>query len=155
MPDISQQQAQAAELIRSQIERMEDANQTLPYWSLYQAITGGSGGGGGSTDVSLLAKELTLAAVNNKLPNLSNGAVPVIQPSSVVTPQWTVLTTNTTIPAGSVYVYLTVIAGTVTINGLSKTVDDVINLESCLPARHPAITLVIPDGAEVELIRGY
>lgn len=116
-------------------------------------------GGGGSIDISTLATEATAMAINGKLPNLSSDRVPVELPITNLSADWRVLTENTTIPAGSCYVYLTVLAGTVTINGLTKTatdgMSDIVNLESCLPARHPAITIVIPEGASVQLIRGF
>lgn len=111
-------------------------------------------------DISTLTKEATLAAINAKLPNLSNNRIPVELPTTNLTADWRILTAGTTtIPAGSCYVYMTVLTGTVTINGLTKTatngINDIVNLESCLPARHPAITIVIPEGASVELIRGF
>ena len=153
MPDISTQQADAAALIREQIEALEHPAQTLPYWEVYRAI-------GGSTDVSGLAKETTLEAVNAKIPSLSNNRIPVEFPATNLTADWRILTAGTTtIPAGSCYVYMTVLTGTVTINGLTKTatngINDIVNLESCLPARHPAITIIVPEGASVELIRGF
>jgi len=162
MPDISTQQADAAALIREQIEALEHPAQTLPYWEVYRAISseGVGGGGGGSTDVSGLAKETTLEAVNAKIPSLSNNRIPVELPTTNLTADWRILTAGTTtIPAGSCYVYITILTGTVTINGLTKTatngINDIVNLESCLPARHPAITIIIPEGASVELIRGF
>lgn len=111
-------------------------------------------------DISTLTKEATLTAINAKIPSLSNNRIPVELPTSNLTADWRILTAGTTtIPAGSCYVYLTVLTGTVTINGLTKTatngINDIVNLESCLPARHPAITIIIPEGASVELIRGF
>jgi hypothetical protein len=107
-----------------------------------------------------LATEVTTTAINAKLPNLSNNRIPVELPTTNLTADWRILTAGTTtIPAGSCYVYLTILTGTVTINGLTKTatngINDIVNLESCLPARHPAITIVIPEGASIELIRGF
>lgn len=111
-------------------------------------------------DISTLTKEATLTAINAKIPSLSNNRIPVELPTTNLTADWRILTAGTTtIPAGSCYVYLTVLTGTVTINGLTKTatngINDIVNLESCLPARHPAITIIIPEGASVELIRGF
>jgi hypothetical protein len=111
-------------------------------------------------DISTLTKEATLTAINAKIPSLSNNRIPVELPATNLTADWRILTAGTTtIPAGSCYVYLTILTGTVTINGLTKTatngINDIVNLESCLPARHPAITIVIPEGASVELIRGF
>jgi len=111
-------------------------------------------------DISTLTKEATLTAINAKIPSLSNNRIPVELPTTNLTADWRILTAGTTtIPAGSCYVYLTILTGTVTINGLTKTatngINDIVNLESCLPARHPAITIVIPEGASVELIRGF
>lgn len=61
MPDFSTQQTEAAALIRTQIEALENPAQTLPYWEIYRAISneggGGGGGGGGSIDISLLRWE--------------------------------------------------------------------------------------------------
>lgn len=107
-----------------------------------------------------LATEVTTTAINAKIPSLSNNRIPVELPTTNLTADWRILTAGTTtIPAGSCYVYLTVLTGTVTINGLTKTatngINDIVNLESCLPARHPAITIIIPEGASVELIRGF
>ena len=130
----------------------------LKYYTVLSCF-GSSSGGGGSIDISTLATEATATAINGKLPSLSSDRVPVELPTTNLSADWRVLTENTTIPAGSCYVYLTVLAGTVTINGLTKTatdgMSDIVNLESCLPARHPAITIVIPEGASVELIRGF
>ena len=111
-------------------------------------------------NISTLTKEATLTAINTKLPNLSNNRIPVELPTTNLTADWRILTAGTTtIPAGSCYVYITILTGTVTINGLTKTatngINDIVNLESCLPARHPAITIIIPEGASVELIRGF
>ena len=111
-------------------------------------------------DISTLTKEATLTAINAKIPSLSNNRIPVELPTTNLTADWRILTAGTTtIPAGSCYVYITILTGTVTINGLTKTatngINDIVNLESCLPARHPAITIVIPEGASVELIRGF
>lgn len=131
----------------------------LKYYAVLACFGLSGGGGGGSIDVSTLAKESTLGEIENKLPALESSRIPVSLPQLNLTPDWRVLTTNTVIPAGSVYVYITVLSGTVTINGLIKTAtnttSDMINLESCLPARHPEINIVIPEGASVELIRGY
>jgi hypothetical protein len=107
-----------------------------------------------------LATEVTTTAINAKIPSLSNNRIPVELPTTNLTADWRILTAGTTtIPAGSCYVYMTVLTGTVAINGLTKTatngINDIVNLESCLPARHPAITIVIPEGASVELIRGF
>lgn len=159
MPDIADQQTQAAALIKNQIEALENVAQTLPYWEVYRAISNQGGGGGDPIDISTLAKEATSTEINEKLPDLSSGRIPVSLPETTLTPDWRTLTTNTTIPAGSVYIYLTVLEGTVTINGLTKTategMNDIINLDPCLPARHPEINIVIPEGASVEIIRGY
>ena len=111
-------------------------------------------------NISTLTTEATLTAINTKLPNLSNNRIPVELPTTNLTADWRILTAGTTtIPAGSCYVYITILTGTVTINGLTKTatngINDIVNLESCLPARHPAITIIIPEGASVELIRGF
>lgn len=156
MPDIADQQTQAAALIRDQIESLENAAQTLPYWEVYRAISGDSGGGGGgSVDISTLTKEATLTTLNAKIPTLSSGRIPVSLPSTNLTADWRVLTEDTTIPAGSCYVYLKVILGDVTINGLTKTTGQYINLEPSPFARHPEIIIVIPAGKSVELVRGY
>jgi hypothetical protein len=111
-------------------------------------------------DISTLTKEATLTAINAKIPSLSNNRIPVEFPATNLTADWRILTAGTTtIPAGSCYVYITILTGTVTINGLTKTatngINDIVNLESCLPARHPAITIIVPEGASVELIRGF
>lgn len=155
MPDISYQKTQAEALIKTQIESSDNVAQTLPYWAVYQAITGSSGSAGSSIDVSILAKETTLGAVNTKLPNLSSGKIPVTIGSINLTADWRLLTETTVIPAGSCYVYLFVKQGDVTINGLTKTTGEYINLEPSPFARHPEINIVIPAGKSIELIRGY
>ncbi len=106
-------------------------------------------------DISTLAKEITLGLINAKLPNLSSGKIPVTVGSINLTADWRLLTETTVIPAGSCYVYLFVKLGDVTINGLTKTTGEYINLETSPAARHPEINIVIPAGKSVELIRGY
>lgn len=125
----------------------------LKYYTVLSCF--GSGSGGGSIDISTLTKEATLTALSAKLPNLSNNRVPVELLTTNLSPDWRVLTENTTIPAGSCYVYMKVISGDVTINGLTKTTGQYINLESSPFARHPEIIIVIPAGKSVELVRGY
>ncbi len=154
MPDIADQQTQAAALIRAQIEALDNAAQTLPYWEIYRAISNESGGGG-STDVSSLATEATATAISGKLPTLSSGRIPVSLLETNLTADWRDLTTNTVIPAGSVQIYLKVILGDVTINGLTYSTGEYINLESCYPYKHPEINIVIPTGKSVRLVRGY
>ena len=52
MPSFSERQAQAENLIRSQIESLENTAQTIPYWEVYRAITGTeSNNGGGLNDI--------------------------------------------------------------------------------------------------------
>lgn len=114
-----------------------------------------SGGGGSSTDISTLATEATATAINGKLPSLSSGRIPVSLLSTNLTADWQDLTTDTVIAAGSCYVYLEVILGPVTINGLSFSTGKFLNLESSPFARHPEINLVISAGKSVRLIRGY
>lgn len=101
------------------------------------------------------AKEITLELINTKLPNLSSGKIPVTIGSINLTADWRLLTETTVIPAGSCYVYLFVKQGDVTINGLTKTTGEYINLEPSPFARHPEINIVIPAGKSIELIRGY
>lgn len=109
----------------------------------------------GSTDVSSLATEATATAISGKLPALSSGRIPVSLLETNLTADWRDLTTNTVIPAGSVQIYLKVILGDVTINGLTYSTGEYINLESCYPYKHPAISIVIPAGKSVRLVRGY
>ena len=157
MPDISTQQADAAALIREQIEALEHPAQTLPYWEVYRAISseGVGGGGGGSTDVSGLAKETTLEAVNAKLPSLSSGRVPVSLPTTTAGLDCRLLTTNTTIATGSYFIYLKVLVGDVTINGLTFSTNENLNFEAINNVLYPAVELVIPSGKSVRLVRGY
>lgn len=111
--------------------------------------------GGGLTDISSLATEATSTAISGKLPALSSGRIPVILPTVNLTADWRTLTTDTVIPAGSCYVYLEVISGDVTINGLTFSTGKFINLEPSYFARHPEITLIIPAGKSVRIVRGY
>jgi len=139
-----------------QIDENAAFQAALKYYTVLSCFGVSGGGSGGSIDVSTLAKEATLEAIKTKI--LDSIAV-TLAPFNL-SPDWRILTTGTTtIPAGSCYVYLTVLTGTVTINGLTKTatngINDILNLESCLPARHPEITIAIPEGASVELIRGF
>lgn len=109
---------------------------------------------GGSANVSTLAKETTLSGINTKLPNLSSGNVPVVVAEKTLTPDKRILTANTTIPAGSIYCYLKVIAGDITIDGLTYSTGEFINYESCYPCVYPAIEIVISEGKSVRLDRG-
>lgn len=115
----------------------------------------GSSGGGGSIDVSTLAKDATSIEINEKLPDLSSGKIPVTIAPINLTADWQLLTADITIPAGSCYVYLKVILGEVTINGITFSTNEYLNLEPSHFARHPAISIVIPAGKSVRLVRGY
>jgi hypothetical protein len=151
MPDISTQQTEAAALIKEQIEALENPAQTLPYWEIYRAISND----GGSADVSTLAKEATLGAINAKLPSLSSGRVPVSLPTITAELDCRLLTTNTTIATGSYFIYLKVLVGDVTINGLTFSTNENLNFEAINNVLYPAIELVIPSGKSVRLVRGY
>lgn len=120
----------------------------LKYYTVLSCFGTGGGGGGGST-------EATATAINGKLPALSSGRIPVSLLETNLTADWRDLTTNTVIPAGSVQIYLKVILGDVTINGLTYSTGEYINLESCYPYKHPEINIVIPTGKSVRLVRGY
>lgn len=120
----------------------------LKYYTVLSCFGTGGGGGGGST-------EATATAINGKLPALSSGRIPVSLLETNLTADWRDLTTNTVIPAGSVQIYLKVILGDVTINGLTYSTGEYINLESCYPYKHPEINIVIPAGKSVRLVRGY
>ena len=115
----------------------------------------GGTGGGDPIDITTLAKEATLTGINAKLPDLSSGNVPVVAAEKTLTPDKRILTTNTTIPAGSIYCYLKVITGDITIDGLTYSTGEFINYESCYPCIYPAIEIVIPAGKSVRLDRGY
>lgn len=109
---------------------------------------GTSSGGGFST----LAKEATLEAIKTKI--LDSIAV-TLAPFNL-TSQWVILTTGTTtIPAGSSSIFIKVILGDVTINGLTFSTGEYINFESSHPARHAAISIIIPAGKSVRLVREY
>jgi hypothetical protein len=151
MPDISTQQTEAAALIKEQIEALENPAQTLPYWEIYRAISND----GGSADISALAKETTLGAINAKLPSLSSGRVPVSLPTITAELDCRLLTTNTTIATGSYFIYLKVLVGDVTINGLTFSSGENLNFEAINNVLYPAIELVIPSGKSVRLVRGY
>lgn len=120
----------------------------LKYYTVLSCFGTGEGGGGGST-------EATATAISGKLPALSSGRIPVSLLETNLTADWRDLTTNTVIPAGSVQIYLKVILGDVTINGLTYSTGEYINLESCYPYKHPEINIVIPAGKSVRLVRGY
>lgn len=135
-----------------QIDENAAFQAALKYYTVLSCFGVSGGGNGGSVDVSTLAKEATLEAIKTKI--LDSIAV-TLAPFNL-TPDWRELTEGTTtIPEGSCYVYMKVTLGTATINGLTKNVNQYINLESCLPARHPAITIVVSSGSTIELIRGY
>ena len=129
--------------IEDAIEQLAEVNLAL-----------GSSGSGGSVDVSTLAKETTLTTINGKLPTLSNGNIPVVVAEKTLTPDKRLLTENTTIPTGSIYCYIKVIEGDITIDGLTYSTGEFINYESCYPCKYPAISIVIPAGKLVRLDRG-
>jgi hypothetical protein len=144
MPDISTQQTEAAALIKEQIEALENPAQTLPYWEIYRAISNDGG-----------SAEATLGAINAKLPSLSSGRVPVSLPTITAELDCRLLTTNTTIATGSYFIYLKVLVGDVTINGLTFSSGENLNFEAINNVLYPAIELVIPSGKSVRLVRGY
>ena len=106
-------------------------------------------------DISTLTKEATLTAINAKLPSLSSGRVPVSLPTTTAGLDCRLLTTNTTIATGSYFIYLKVLAGDVTINGLTFSTNENLNFEAINNVLYPAIELVIPSGKSVRLVRGY
>jgi hypothetical protein len=112
---------------------------------------GTSSGGGFST----LAKEATSTAINAKLPSLSSGRVPVSLPTITAELDCRLLTTNTTIATGSYFIYLKVLVGDVTINGLTFSSGENLNFEAINNVLYPAIELVISSGKSVRLVRGY
>ena len=116
-----------------------------------QALGVSGGGSGGSVDISTLAKEATLDAIKTKI----LGSIAVTLAPFNLTPDYRLLTTDTTIPAGSNSIFMKVILGDVTINGLTFSTGEYINFESSHPARHGAISLVIPVGKSVRLVREY
>ena len=70
----------------------------------YQTVLSCLGTEGGSIDVSTLAKEATLSGISNKLSALSDGTIPVNLPQRILAPDKRLLTANTTIPSGSIYI---------------------------------------------------
>ncbi len=62
------------------------------------------------------------------------------------------LTADTTIEAGYAYIYLDVIIGPVTINGLTWETGYVLNREPVHGARYPAVSLQIPSGSKIRLV---
>ena len=112
---------------------------------------GTSSGGSFST----LATEATSTAINAKLPSLSSGRVPVSLPTITAELDCRLLTTNTTIATGSYFIYLKVLVGDVTINGLTFSSGENLNFETINNVLYPAIELVIPSGKSVRLVRGY
>lgn len=114
-----------------------------------------SGGGGGSTDISTLATEATATAIKNKLPTLSSSRVPVVLPTTTAGLDCRLLTTNTTIATGSYFIYLKVLVGDVTINGLTFSSGENLNFEAINNVLYPSVELTIPSGKSVRLVRGY
>ena len=110
---------------------------------------------GGSIDVSTLATEATSTAINAKLPSLSSGRVPVSLPTITAGLDCRLLTTNTTIATGSYFIYLKVLVGDVTINGLTFSSGENLNFEAINNVLYPAVELVISNGKSVRLVRGY
>lgn len=106
-------------------------------------------------DISTLTKEATLTAINAKIPSLSSGRVPVSLPTTTAGLDCRLLTTNTTIATGSYFIYLKVLAGDVTINGLTFSTNENLNFEAINNVLYPAVELVIPSGKSVRLVRGY
>lgn len=106
-------------------------------------------------DISTLTKEATLTAINAKIPSLSSGRVPVSLPTTTAGLDCRLLTTNTTIATGSYFIYLKVLAGDVTINGLTFSTNENLNFEAINNVLYPAVEVVIPSGKSVRLVRGY
>lgn len=106
-------------------------------------------------DISTLTKEATLTAINAKIPSLSSGRVPVSLPTTTSGLDCRLLTTNTTIATGSYFIYLKVLVGDVTINGLTFSTNENLNFEAINNVLYPAVELVIPSGKSVRLVRGY
>ena len=106
-------------------------------------------------DISTLTKEATLTAINAKIPSLSSGRVPVSLPTTTSGLDCRLLTTNTTIATGSYFIYLKVLAGDVTINGLTFSTNENLNFEAINNVLYPAVEVVIPSGKSVRLVRGY
>ena len=106
-------------------------------------------------DISTLTKEATLTAINAKIPSLSSCRVPVSLPTTTAGLDCRLLTTNTTIATGSYFIYLKVLAGDVTINGLTFSTNENLNFEAINNVLYPAVELVIPSGKSVRLVRGY
>lgn len=106
-------------------------------------------------DISTLTKEATLTAINAKIPSLSSGRVPVSLPTTTAGLDCRLLTTNTTIATGSYFIYLKVLVGDVTINGLTFSTNENLNFEAINNVLYPAVELVIPSGKSVRLVRGY
>lgn len=95
------------------------------------------------------SKELTLENINTKLDTLINAL------SQSITSEWLSITSDTTISAGSSYIYIYIKQGSASINGISKVAGEYINLEPSPFARHPAVIITTIPGAIVEVVRGY
>lgn len=106
-------------------------------------------------DISTLTKEATLTAINAKIPSLSSGRVPVSLPTTTAGLDCRLLTTDTTIATGSYFIYLKVLVGDVTINGLTFSTNENLNFEAINNVLYPAVEVVIPSGKSVRLVRGY
>jgi hypothetical protein len=124
----------------------------LKYNAVLSCFTGVNGG---FTDTSTLATEATSTAINAKLPSLSSGRVPVSLPTITAELDCRLLTTNTTIATGSYFIYLKVLVGDVTINGLTFSSGENLNFEAINNVLYPAVELVIPSGKSIRLVRGY
>lgn len=135
--------------IESTIEQIAEVNLALG------SIGGGSGGSGGTIDTSTLAKDATSTSINNKIPALSSGRIPVVLPTTTAILDCRILTTNTTIAAGSRFIYLKTLVGEVTINGLTFLSGENLNFEAIDSVLYPSVELAIPVGKSVRLVRGY
>lgn len=143
----------------SLLSRLEFENpnteETISQIAEINLALGSGGSSSGFTDTTTLTKEATLTAINAKIPSLSSGRVPVSLPTTTAGLDCRLLTTNTTIATGSYFIYLKVLAGDVTINGLTFSTNENLNFEAINNVLYPAVELVIPSGKSVRLVRGY
>ena len=143
----------------SLLSRLEFENpnteETISQIAEINLALGSGGSSSGFTDTTTLAKDATSTAINAKLPSLSSGRVPVSLPTTTAGLDCRLLTTDTTIATGSYFIYLKVLVGDVTINGLTFSTNENLNFEAINNVLYPAVELVIPSGKSVRLVRGY
>lgn len=150
MPTFSERQTQAAELIKLQIESLENAAQTLPYWEVYRAIIGVSGSTGGGNTGGGNWEGGTVEIVNG---TITEDIRLINQPGNYTFNNY-------------FYLYLKIINGdensvilkkstNINDNGVPLLTDEYINFEQVSGRKHGNIIVTVAQGGVIRIIGGY